>query len=87
MGHSINPYLDNLLGKFKEYLLVRSQVVEPESFHCVSMLAKAVGPALADYTHDILDLMFETELNEPLRQALIDMSLYIPQLLSNIQGK
>jgi hypothetical protein len=51
------------------------------------MLAKAVGPVLAGYTEEILDLMFAAELSQSLRQALLDISYYIPQLLPDIQGE
>lgn len=51
------------------------------------MLAQAVGPALTKYMHELLEQMFAGGLSEPLRQALVDLSIYIPPLLPTIQGK
>ena len=51
------------------------------------MLARAVGPALTKYMHDLLSQIFQTGLSESLHQALVDLSVYIPPLLPTIQGK
>jgi FKBP12-rapamycin complex-associated protein len=50
-------------------------------------LAKSVGQAITRYMHDLLDLMFNGGLSEPLRRALVDIGRYVPPLLATIQGK
>ena len=60
--------------------------METSIFDCISMLAKAVGPALTKYMHELLDLLFASGLTEALTKALVDLSVYIPPLLPTIQG-
>lgn len=50
------------------------------------MLASAVGPNLTKLLHDQLDLMIACGLSEPLVQALVSISKFIPPLLRTIQG-
>jgi FKBP12-rapamycin complex-associated protein len=51
------------------------------------MLAIAVGPSLTKYMHELLDYMFAGGLTEPLRRALVDLSVNIPPLLRTIQDR
>ncbi|KAI8819891.1 armadillo-type protein [Fimicolochytrium jonesii] len=90
VGSSISPYLDSTLQNIKEGLSVKGKgrlVTEAPIYQCISMLAQAVGPALTKYMHELLEQMFAGGLSEPLRQALVDLSIYIPPLLSTIQEK
>lgn len=50
------------------------------------MLATALGPNLTRHMHEVLDLMFQWGLTEPLRQALVVIARHIPPLLRSIQG-
>lgn len=50
------------------------------------MLARAVGPELEPHVIDLLDPLFSSGLNKPLTDALFDLAVHIPSLLSNIQG-
>lgn len=51
------------------------------------MLATALGPNLTRHMHEVLDLMFQWGLTEPLRQALVVIARHIPPLLRSIQGQ
>lgn len=51
------------------------------------MLAAAVGPALAKWLPDLLDLMFNCGLSEPLRDALVAITANIPPFLKPVQGQ
>ena len=51
------------------------------------MLARAVGPNLTKLLHDQLDLIFKSQLTEPLRLALEAIARHIPPLLRTIQDK
>ncbi|KNC98625.1 uncharacterized protein SPPG_06307 [Spizellomyces punctatus DAOM BR117] len=90
VGSSIGPYLDGTLQNIKDGLNIKGRgrvTHEAPIFQCISMLAQAVGPALTKYMHDLLEQMFSGGLSEPLRQALVDLSVYIPPLLSIIQER
>lgn len=63
------------------------QIHEAAVYKCISLLARSVGQAITRYMHDLLDLMFAGGLNEPLREALIDIGRYIPPLLAAIQDR
>jgi hypothetical protein len=60
---------------------------EKPIFQCIAMLSTALGPALTRYMHDVLDLMFQWGLSEPLRASLTVIAKHIPPLLKPIQGK
>jgi hypothetical protein len=51
------------------------------------MLAVAVGQALTRYMHELLDLMFNCGLSDPLVQAMKSLAENIKPLLPTIQGK
>ncbi|KAI9091315.1 armadillo-type protein [Phlyctochytrium arcticum] len=91
VGSSIGPYLDGALQNIKDGLNSkgrnRASSSEAQVFQCISMLAQAVGPALTKYMHELLEQMFASGLSEPLRQALVDLSVYIPPLLTTIQDR
>lgn len=50
------------------------------------MLATAVGQVLTKYVHDLLDLMFNCGLSEPLVSALSTIAERIKPLSGVIQG-
>ncbi|KXS11006.1 FAT-domain-containing protein [Gonapodya prolifera JEL478] len=92
VGSHMGPFLDAILQNVKEGLSTkgrnRLQVADTAPiFQCISMLATAVGQALTKHMHDLLDQMFATGLSEPLRQALVDLAMYIPPLLPAIQER
>ena len=58
-----------------------------ESMQCVSMCAKAVGPALNQYLNEILGFMFETGLSTSLTDCLTELVRYIPSYLPMIQER
>ncbi|XP_048736860.2 serine/threonine-protein kinase mTOR-like [Ostrea edulis] len=60
-------------------------VVDPTVFTCISMLARAVGPAMIKDVRDLLDSMFATGLSPALTAALRDLAIQIPQLKKEIQ--
>jgi FKBP12-rapamycin complex-associated protein len=53
---------------------------------CISMLAIAVGQALTRYMHELLGLMFNCGLSDPLVQAMKSLAENIKPLLPTIQG-
>lgn len=60
---------------------------EEPLFQCLAMLASAVGPNLTKLLHDQLDLIFDSQLSEPLRLALESIARHIPPLLKTIQDR
>ncbi|KAJ6515088.1 phosphatidylinositol 3-kinase [Mycena vitilis] len=86
----IKPYLDSTMQHIKQGLQVQKKKnveVEGPIFQCITMLAAAVGPALTKWLHDILELMFNCGLSEPLREALVAIATNIPPFLKSIQGR
>ncbi|XP_074653906.1 serine/threonine-protein kinase mTOR-like [Tubulanus polymorphus] len=63
----------------------KSFTVDSAVFTCISMLAKAVGPAIVDDIQEILDQMLSVGLSPALTAALKDLSNHIPQLKKSIQ--
>lgn len=87
---NMSPYLDATLTCIKEALSVKGRQrkeVETATFSCISMLATAVGQALTKYLHDLLELMFNGGLSEPLVAALSNIADRIKPLSPVIQGK
>ncbi|CAO3668466.1 unnamed protein product [Umbelopsis vinacea] len=87
---SMSPYLDAILMHIRETLAVRSRQrkdIEPAVFMCISMLAVAVGQALTRYMHELLDLMFNCGLSDPLVQAMKSLAENIKPLLPTIQDR
>ncbi|KAJ6518876.1 phosphatidylinositol 3-kinase [Mycena sanguinolenta] len=86
----IKPYLDSTMQQIKQGLQVQKKKnVEAEGpiFQCIAMLAAAVGPALTKWLHDVLDLMFNCGLSEPLRDALVAITANIPPFLKPVQER
>ena len=48
-----------------------------EALTCVSMMAKAIGPPLVGYMHDLLDPMFSAGLSRTLIDALTEVRVII----------
>ncbi|KAL1936471.1 hypothetical protein VTP01DRAFT_605 [Rhizomucor pusillus] len=87
---NMNPYLDAILFCIKEALSVKGRQrkeVEAAIFACISMLATAVGQVLTKYVHDLLDLMFNCGLSEPLVSALSTIAERIKPLSGVIQDR
>ncbi|KAJ7247605.1 atypical/PIKK/FRAP protein kinase [Mycena haematopus] len=86
----IKPYLDSTMQHIKQGLQVQKKKnVEAEGpiFQCIAMLAAAVGPALTKWLHEVLDLMFNCGLSEPLRDALVAITTNIPPFLKSVQER
>ena len=60
-------------------------MVDPTVFTCISMLAKAMGPALYKDVQELLDSMLATGLSPALTAALKDLAVKIPNLKKEIQ--
>ena len=89
VGSNIGPYLDSILSSIKEGLTPKARNRggnEAPLFQCIGMLSRAVGQALTKHMHELMDLMFACGLSEQLRTALMDLAIFIPPLLPNIQG-
>ncbi|CAH1772250.1 unnamed protein product [Owenia fusiformis] len=63
----------------------KSFVVDPAVFTCISMLAKAVGPAITVDVKALLEPMLAVGLSPALTAALRDLATQIPQLKKDIQ--
>ncbi|KAJ3290058.1 phosphatidylinositol kinase- protein kinase tor1 [Borealophlyctis nickersoniae] len=90
IGSSMGPFLNAIVQNVKDGLVTKGKnrvMNDAPVFQCISMLATAVGPALTKHMHELLDQMFATGLSEPLRQALVDLSVHIPPLLPAIQER
>ncbi|KAJ7696596.1 armadillo-type protein [Mycena rosella] len=86
----MKPYLESAMQHIKQGLQVQKKKnVEAEGpiFQCIAMLAAAVGPALTKWLHDVLELMFNCGLSEPLREALVAIATNIPPFLKIIQAR
>ncbi|KAI9272821.1 armadillo-type protein [Phascolomyces articulosus] len=87
---NMNPYLESIITCVKEALSVKGRQrkeVETATFQCISKLATAVGQALTKYVHDLLDLMFNCGLSEPLVEALRNIAIRIKPLSPVIQDR
>eukprot|EP00742_Colponemidia_sp_Colp-10_P007030 GILJ01007544.1.p1 GENE.GILJ01007544.1~~GILJ01007544.1.p1 ORF type:complete len:2402 (-),score=355.14 GILJ01007544.1:281-6541(-) len=88
VGDHITPYIDSIIALIKDGLTPRSR--RPfchEALTCVSMLPRAVGPALVPHMQDLVDQMFSAGLSSTLINALRELSQHIPSLLPAIQEK
>ena len=65
---------------------VRTIVVEPNVFCCISQLARALGTQLNAKIESLLDQMFSVGLSSGLTNALRVIAVHIPTLQKNIQG-
>ena len=86
--HHIVPKLGDIAELIRDGLTPRRR--KPfchEALACISMLAKAVGPALTDYVAALLEQMFSAGLNGPLIDALSQVGVHIPLLLPHIQER
>ncbi|XP_077998557.1 serine/threonine-protein kinase mTOR-like [Glandiceps talaboti] len=89
----ISPHLHKILDIVKTSLPPKdlpakkhkSFVVDPSVFTCVSMLARAVGPAIAKDVKEVLEPMLAVGLSPALTAALHDLAHQIPQLKKDVQ--
>ena len=65
---------------------LRTIVVEPTVFSCISQLARALGTQLTSKIEGLLDQMFSVGLSSGLTNALRVIAVHIPTLQKNIQG-
>lgn len=86
----IEPFLDAILKYVKEGLSLKGKYrtgLEKSIYHCVSKLAIAVGQALSQYSHDLLDLMLAGGLTEPLCSSLASISANVPPMKATIKER
>lgn len=65
---------------------VRTIVVEPNVFSCISQLSRALGTKLTVKIESLLDQMFSVGLSSGLTNALRVIAINISTLQKNIQG-
>ena len=90
LGSEMKPFIEEIMRNVKDALRQRGRKNAPDEkpiFQCVAMLATALGPTLTRLMHEVLDLMFQWGLTEPLRQALVVIARHIPPLLRSIQDR
>lgn len=88
VGPAFGPYLEPVIYSIKELLVAKSKIrsaSEDSAFRCLSLLARAVGPALTKYIHELLEPMFAGGISKALIESLKQVVDAIPQLLSVIQ--
>ncbi|KAF7309844.1 Serine/threonine-protein kinase TOR [Mycena indigotica] len=86
----MKPFLDNTMDRIMQGLQApkkRFGDTYTPIFHCIAMLAAAVGPALNKWLPDVLELMFKCGLSESLKDALVAVSTNIPPFLKFIQDR
>lgn len=90
LNSDMHPFMEEIIKNVKEALRLRGKKNAPDEkpiFQCVAMMATALGPKLSSLMHEVLDLMFQWGLTEPLRQALVVIARHIPPLLREIQDR
>ncbi|RKP11235.1 armadillo-type protein, partial [Piptocephalis cylindrospora] len=88
--NQMSPYLQAFLQCIHEGLSLKGKaraMHEKAIFKCLGKLAEAVGPALTQEAHDLLDLMFSAGLTDPLRQALGSLARFVPPLAPVIRAR
>ncbi|KAJ3294404.1 phosphatidylinositol kinase- protein kinase tor1 [Rhizoclosmatium sp. JEL0117] len=85
---AISPYLEVFLKIVKESLTKsKSRSNDSAVFQAIGNVAKAVGPTLTKYMHEVLDVLFALGLTESLCRLMSDLCLFIPPLRSTIQDR
>ncbi|KAG9023396.1 phosphatidylinositol kinase- protein kinase tor1, partial [Tulasnella sp. UAMH 9824] len=90
VGSDMKVFLEPIMANVKDAFTARGKkgaASEEAVFHCLAMLAEAVGPNLTKLLHDQLDLMFQCGLTEPFVTALVSISKHIPPLLKTVQER
>eukprot|EP00002_Diphylleia_rotans_P028068 TRINITY_DN5657_c0_g1_i3.p1 TRINITY_DN5657_c0_g1~~TRINITY_DN5657_c0_g1_i3.p1 ORF type:complete len:1876 (-),score=390.71 TRINITY_DN5657_c0_g1_i3:1816-7443(-) len=81
-------YLDEIIARIKDGLANKTKKTYfVEAVSCVSVLARAVKDQLKPHAVGLLDNLGYTPLSQSLIDAMSDMALYIPDLLSDIQSR
>ena len=82
------PKLEQILDIIKDALAPKkSKGFCQEALMCVSMLARAVGPAIVEHLHEMIDPMFSHGLDRVLIDSLSDVAAHIPALLPLLQER
>ncbi|KAG8972237.1 phosphatidylinositol kinase- protein kinase tor1 [Tulasnella sp. 427] len=90
VGSEMKRFLEPIMANVKEAFASRGKKGAPSEeavFHCLAMVAEAVGPNLTKLLHDQLDLIFQCGLSEPFITALVSISKHISPLLKNVQER
>ncbi|KAJ1922433.1 phosphatidylinositol kinase- protein kinase tor1 [Tieghemiomyces parasiticus] len=86
------PYVSPTVQQIKEFLAPKSKHrADPDTeeaiMQCISHFAQALGPAMAKYLHDSLDLLFVSGLTPNLQRALNQIALNVNQMLPAVQAR
>ncbi|KAJ3212943.1 phosphatidylinositol kinase- protein kinase tor1 [Entophlyctis luteolus] len=88
VGYEIAPYLESFMKTVKETLAKsKSRTNDSVVFQSVGNVAKAVGPVLTRFVHDVLDVLFALGLTESLCRLLSDLCLFVPPLKAVLQDR
>ncbi|CAM8904260.1 unnamed protein product [Rhodiola kirilowii] len=80
-------YLPTITSHLRDAIAPKKGKSLPEALTCVGNIAKAMGPTVEPYVRTLLDAMFSGGLSPALVEALEQISLSIPSLLSTIQDR
>lgn len=91
VGTKVTPFVDAIIQCIKDTLAPKGAKIktnpDPSIFECISSLSLASGASLTKHSNELLDLIFSSEIHEPLHQTLVHLGKNIPSLLIPIQGK
>ncbi|KAJ9051250.1 phosphatidylinositol kinase- protein kinase tor1 [Entomophthora muscae] len=90
-GTKVTPFVDAIIQCIKDTLSPKGAKLktnpDPSIFECISSLSQASGPSLTKHANELLDLIFSSEIHEPLHRTLVNLGKNIPSLLIPIQGR
>ncbi|KAJ8764782.1 hypothetical protein K2173_009184 [Erythroxylum novogranatense] len=85
-GELVN-YLPTIMSHLQDAIAPRRGRPSLEALSCVGNISKAMGPAMEPYVRNLLDIMFSAGLSPMLVEALEQITVSIPSLLSTIQDR
>ncbi|KAI0228314.1 phosphatidylinositol kinase- protein kinase tor1 [Massospora cicadina] len=82
VGTKVTPFIDAIFQCIKDTLSPKGAKVkmstDPSIFECIGNLSVASGASLTKHSNELLDLMFSSEIHEPLHRALVSLGKNIP---------
>ncbi|XP_020086675.1 serine/threonine-protein kinase TOR isoform X1 [Ananas comosus] len=81
------PYLPTITPHLRDAIAPRRGRPSVEAIACVGSFANAMGPAMEPHVRSLLDSMFAAGLSDALVQALEQITLSIPSLLTTVQDR
>ncbi|PON55167.1 Serine/threonine protein kinase [Parasponia andersonii] len=85
-GELVN-YLPLIMSPLRDAIAPRRGKPSFEALACVGNIAKAMGPAMEPHVRGLLDIMFSAGLSITLVEALEQIAVSIPSLLTTIQDR